>query len=47
LSGGGTTGAPVGGGAPIDGGLTLLLLAGAAYGGRKVYKKVKENSILN
>lgn len=28
---------PGGGGAPIDGGLTLLLAAGAIYGGRKVW----------
>jgi hypothetical protein len=27
-----------GGGAPIDGGLTFLLVMGAAYGARKVYK---------
>jgi hypothetical protein len=31
----------VGGAAPIDGGLTLLLLLGAAYGSRKVYRMKK------
>lgn len=36
-------GAPVGGAAPIDGGLSLLLLAGAAYGARKVYNLKKDN----
>jgi hypothetical protein len=29
---------PAGGGAPIEGGLGLLLALGAAYGARKVYK---------
>ena len=28
---------PVGGGAPITGGLGILLVLGAAYGGKKVY----------
>ena len=28
---------PVGGGAPIDGGLTIMLLLGAAYGSKKIY----------
>jgi hypothetical protein len=28
----------VGGAAPIDGGLTFLLLLGAAYGSRKIYR---------
>jgi hypothetical protein len=28
---------PPGGGAPIDGGLSILLIAGAVYGARKVY----------
>ncbi|HPE57780.1 MAG TPA: hypothetical protein PK904_15340 [Bacteroidales bacterium] len=36
-------GGPVGGAAPIDGGLSLLLLAGAAYGARKVYKIKKDD----
>ncbi|MBZ0243440.1 MAG: hypothetical protein K8F24_09525, partial [Bacteroidales bacterium] len=31
-------GGPVGGHAPIGGGLAILLSLGAAYGGRKVYK---------
>lgn len=38
-SGGGGEG-PVG--APIDGGLGILLAMGAAYGGRKLYKGWKE-----
>ena len=30
---------------PIDGGLSLLIIAGAAYGARKIYKEQrKENS---
>lgn len=29
---------PAGGGAPIEGGIGILLALGAAYGGRKVYK---------
>ena len=29
---------PVGGGAPIDGGLSILLAMGAIYGANKVYK---------
>ena len=34
---------PMGGGAPLDGGLSLLLLISAAYGGKKAYsiRKVK------
>ena len=41
-SGGGGGGGPVG--APIDGGLGILLAMGVAYGGKKLYKarKVKE-----
>ena len=35
---GGGGNAPPGGGAPIDGGLSFLLLAGAGYGARKLYK---------
>lgn len=31
-----------GGGAPIDGGLSILLLMGAAYGAKKVYKLIKD-----
>lgn len=33
-----------GGGAPIDGGLSIFLLLGAAYGGKKVYsiRKLKQ-----
>ena len=31
----------VGGAAPIDGGLTFLLLLGAAYGSRKIYRMKK------
>ena len=29
---------PTGGGAPIDGGLSILMLMGAAYGAKRVYK---------
>ena len=32
---------PVGGGAPIDGGLSILLAIGAIYGGSKVYRMKK------
>jgi hypothetical protein len=30
---------------PIDGGISLLIAAGALYGGKKLYSKRKENSI--
>jgi hypothetical protein len=30
---------------PLDGGLTLLLTAGAVYGAKKAYDKYKEKSI--
>ncbi len=33
----------MGGGAPIGGGTLILIALGAAYGGKKVYKVVKEN----
>ncbi len=33
----------MGGGAPIGGGTLILLALGAAYGGKKVYKVIKEN----
>ena len=33
---------PVGGGAPIDGGLSILLAMGAAYGASKLYKVKQE-----
>ncbi|MBU1370282.1 MAG: hypothetical protein KJ578_12775 [Bacteroidetes bacterium] len=40
---GGTGNAPAeGGGAPIGGGLGILLALGAAYGGRKVYRAWKD-----
>ena len=40
-------GSPIGGGgtpvgAPIDGGLSILLAMGAAYGGKKLYQARKE-----
>lgn len=35
---GGPTGQPIGGGAPIDGGLSILLAMGAIYGANKVYQ---------
>ncbi|MGQ0829532.1 MAG: PID-CTERM protein-sorting domain-containing protein [Bacteroidota bacterium] len=28
---------------PLDGGVSLLLIAGAAYGGKKIYDSVKRN----
>ena len=28
---------------PLDGGVSLLLLAGAAYGGKKIYDSRKKN----
>lgn len=31
---------------PIDGGISLLIAAGAIYGGRKLYKKKKEKNLL-
>jgi len=37
---GGGGGTPVG--APIDGGLSILLAMGAAYGGKKLYQARKE-----
>jgi hypothetical protein len=41
----GASSTPVGGGAPIDGGLSILLLLGAAYGSGKILKikKLKTN----
>ncbi|MCB2219692.1 MAG: hypothetical protein KQI35_04790 [Bacteroidetes bacterium] len=30
------TNIPVGGGAPLDGGLIIMLIAGAAYGSKKI-----------
>lgn len=35
--GGGETNPPVGGGAPIGGGLIILLALGAGYGAKKIY----------
>lgn len=37
---------PVGDGAPIAGGLGILLALGAAYGGRKAYKAWKDKDEL-
>ncbi len=31
---------------PIDGGISLLIAAGAIYGGRKLYKKKTEKKLL-
>lgn len=31
---------------PIDGGISLLIVAGAIYGGRKLYKSKKEENSL-
>ncbi|MCB2219689.1 MAG: hypothetical protein KQI35_04775 [Bacteroidetes bacterium] len=39
----GTTNIPVGGGAPIDGGLIMLIAMGSAYGARKVWKFGKDD----
>jgi len=40
---GGKTNTPVGGGgAPIDGGLSILLVLGAAYGAKKVFMVKQE-----
>ncbi len=33
---------PVGGGTPIGGGLGILLVLGAAYGGKKIFKMTRE-----
>ena len=41
-TGGGGGGGPVG--APIDGGLGILLAMGAAYGGKKLYKSRKDKN---
>ncbi len=34
---------PVGGGAPIGGGTVMLLVLGAAYGGKKLFSLVSES----
>lgn len=41
--GGGPAGgnSPAGGDSPIDGGLSIMLLLGASYGSRKIYKMNK------
>lgn len=31
---------------PIDGGISLLIAAGAVYGGRKLYKNQQEKNVL-
>ncbi len=36
---GSETGGPDPGAVPVDGGLSLLLAAGAAYGGRRLYRQ--------
>jgi len=38
-------GTPIGGNAPIGGGLFILLGLGAAYGSRKVYQLVQEEKL--
>ena len=48
MGGGGGHGKPCGGPfppcpVPIDGGISLLLIAGAAYGGKKIYDLSKKN----
>lgn len=42
----GQTNNPVGGGAPIDGGFSILLAMGAIYGVTKLYKKHFEKNFL-
>ncbi len=37
-TGAGSGNTPVGGGAPIGGGIFIMLALGAAYGGKKVYE---------
>ena len=41
-SGHGQSGNQTGGNAPVGGGLFILLGLGAAYGGKKIYKILKE-----
>ncbi len=41
-SGPGPGNTPVGGTAPIDGGLTIMLLLGAAYGSKKLFINKKQ-----
>ena len=41
---GSSTNQPAGGGAPIEGGVGILLALGAAYGARKVYQLKKANN---
>ena len=40
-SGAGSGNSTVGGAAPVDGGLSILLLLGAAYGSRRIYRLKK------
>jgi hypothetical protein len=42
---GGPGGDPEGGGAPIDGGISLLVAAGVGYGIKKVYNKRREQKV--
>ncbi|MDA3943818.1 MAG: hypothetical protein PF694_09815 [Bacteroidetes bacterium] len=44
-SGHGESGNQPGGGAPIGGGLGILLTMGAAYGGRKIYKAWQQHKL--
>ena len=37
-------GGPIGGNAPIASGITILLTLGAAYGGRKTYRLLKQEN---
>ncbi len=41
----GESGNQPGGGAPIGGGLGILMALGAAYGGRKIYKAWQQNKL--
>ncbi len=42
----GDGGGPVGGGAPIGSGIGILLILGAAYGGRKLYRAFNQEEKL-
>jgi len=44
--GGVTNGGPIGGAAPIGGGLIIMLTLGAAYGAKKVYN-IRKKSLLD
>lgn len=37
----GPTNTPVGGGAPVDGGLSIMIVLGAAYGAKRIFQQQK------